>query len=121
MATPRPRSSVRGGRVHSYNKPEYTQYKQNLINHIQQLQIPSEDYRSLVAVFYVPYPKSTPKKKLIDHAPCIKKPDSDNYLKGLMDSIEQAGVLSDDGRIAYVAAGKRYTTNSTGFIQFSLG
>lgn len=59
------------------------------------------------------FPKSTPKKELIDGAPCVKKPDIDNYLKFYLDCLTQAGVIEDDRFCFSEATIKVYTTGDT--------
>ena len=89
MPTPRPRAS----RFGVYNPKKYTDYKKSLITYLLSLNIPSKDYDYIHAKFYVSYPKSTPKKNLIDNYPLRQCFDCDNVIKGLCDSLEQANVI----------------------------
>lgn len=57
------------------------------------------------------YPKSTAKCRRIDLAPCITKPDIDNYLKFYLDCIVQAGIVKDDNLCFSIATQKLYTTD----------
>lgn len=82
--------------------------------------LPSSDYSKLDVTFYVTYPKSTPKKHLIDQQPQRKKPDVDNYVKGLSDAMEQAGILVNDGQLSDISCRKRYTLEPEGYIEFCL-
>ena len=115
--TPRPRFT-RTGRV--YNDPKYTSYKRDLTILIKTLKIEKKDYYKLDAIFFLPYPKGTAKKRTIDNVPHRKKPDKDNFEKGLMDAMELAGVFANDGQVSDGEILKRYTTNKRGFILFNL-
>lgn len=117
MPTPRPRFN-KWGTV--YNDPKYTKYKKDLTILIKSRRLPVKDYYKLDAIFYMPYPKGTAKKRSIDNVPHRKKPDKDNYEKGLMDALEYAGLLANDGQISDGEILKRYTTEKRGFILFNL-
>lgn len=142
--TPRPRSSVmwrsmkdilgqkltegmvdmikKKAMINVYSPSDYTKYKKDLAFLIKTAKpkIQLDNYRSLVAIFYMPYPKSTPKKRLIEGFPHSKKPDWDNYIKGLQDAIEECKLISNDGTISEGIVAKRYTTQKHGRIEFSL-
>lgn len=126
MPTPRPRAAVMGkgenAKVRMYSPDKYTSYKKALMYLIRGLKprIKRDSYRSIVVVFYIPYPKSTPKKRLIEGMPHQKKPDWDNYIKGLQDAISDVGLVSDDGILSEGFVAKRYTVSSRGRIEFSL-
>jgi len=115
--TPRPRFTKKG-RI--YNLPKYTRYLKNLTILIKEWRIPRKDYYKLDAGFFMPYPKGTAKIRSIDNVPHRKKPDRDNYEKGLMDALEYAGVIVNDGQISDGEILKRYTTEKRGFILFNL-
>lgn len=115
--TPRPRFS-RYGPI--YNDPKYTKYRIDLTILIKEKRLPKNDYYKLNAIFFLPYPKGTAKIRSIDNVPHRKKPDRDNYEKGFMDSLEDAGVLANDGQISDGEILKRYTTEKRGFILFNL-
>lgn len=116
MPTPRPRLGKNG----AYNKPEYTAYKKNLIKWIALLKIPKQDYDYIHAKFYVPYPKSTPKKRLINNYPLRQCFDCDNVIKGLCDALEQAKILSNDTQLSGMYIQKYRTTETIGYIEFEL-
>jgi len=103
---PRPRFSKYG----TYNAQTYTNYKRAL-----QLQMKGDMKSSatkLEVVFYMPIPKSTSKKKTLelDGAYHIKKPDSDNLIKALLDAMNKT-LITDDNVICKIDATKRYSTN----------
>ncbi len=116
MPTPRPRAS----RFGVYNPKKYTDYKKSLITYLLSLNIPSKDYDYIHAKFYVSYPKSTPKKNLIDNFPLRQCFDCDNVIKGLCDSLEQANVIGDDRQISSMYIEKYRTIKPEGYIEFEL-
>jgi len=118
--TPKPTPRPRLGKYGAYNKTDYTKYKNDLIFLIKLLSIPKEDYYFLKARFFFPYPKNTPKKKLIDLAPLRKKCDLDNVVKGLMDALEKADVINNDRQISTLLIEKKYTLKERGYIEFDL-
>lgn len=116
MPTPRPRAS----RFGVYNPKKYTDYKKSLITYLLSLNIPSKDYDYIHAKFYVSYPKSTPKKNLIDNYPLRQCFDCDNVIKGLCDSLEQANVIGNDRQISSMYIEKYRTIKPEGYIEFEL-
>lgn len=127
----RPRSMIMrskanpGGYVHTYNTPEYTKYKMEVARMIGEIKRtgainPELGYTMLAVTFYMVYPASTPKKKLIDLAPHLKKPDGDNMLKALMDAMGDAVAFANDSNIADFCVRKCFTLEPNGFIAFSL-
>lgn len=68
------------------------------------------DYAGLVVDFYLPVPKSWSKKeKAAAYGSMHRvKFDIDNGAKALMDSLEEAGVLENDSRLAHLTAKKWY-------------
>lgn len=112
--TPRPRVKRMGG---VYYPSNYLAYKQALVeqlvaNHSDELFAASE--RPSVAMaeltFYFTYPKSTAKKNRIDHAPCRTKGDLDNLAKGVLDAMEQSGLIANDRELARLDVAKYWTT-----------
>ena len=112
----RPRFSKMG---HAYNSGEYRQYLDVLIWSIRALRIPDKPWHGIEAVFWFPYPKSTPKSKLIPFARHQKKPDGDNCLKALVDALEKCGVIKNDSAFSDISVKKKYSL-SGGYIQFTL-
>lgn len=117
MPTPRPRFNRKGV---VYNLPDYIKYKKDLTILLMERKIAKKNYYKLDAIFFISYPKGTPKIRNIDNVPHRKQPDKDNYEKGLMDAMEHAGILANDGQISDGEILKRYTTEKRGFILFNL-
>lgn len=126
--TPRPRASARmmGGkaRVMVYNPSEYTEYKKQIAMALRVLKVPKGEYSRIYISVHMPYPKSVKDTKKetrrVDGAPHLKKPDWDNYVKGIQDAMGDAGIIKDDGGLSDGMVKKRYTIEENGFIQFSL-
>lgn len=118
--SPKPTPRPRLGRGKVFNTKEYTSYKKSLIEWISVLGIPRDDYDMIHARFYVPYPKSTPKKNQIDNAPLKQCFDCDNVIKGLCDALEQANVIENDRGFFSMIIQKYRTTAEGGFISFEL-
>jgi len=121
--TPRPRVKTifkNGKRINvTYYPKDYQTYKDNLCLLIKALHIPKGDYKELWATFGVPYPKHVKggKKARIESKPMREKFDCDNVCKGLMDALEQAGVLENDRQI-YMTHVCKLRTNTSGYINF---
>lgn len=64
----------------------------------------------LEATFLYPYPKGTPRKRLIDGAPMPKGADLDNRFKAVGDALTDAGWWADDRAITTLVLRKRRTT-----------
>ena len=125
MPTPRPRMRVikkRDGKSFAsvYNDSKYTKYKNDLTKEILALNLKKDDYYKLDIVFFLPYPKSTAKKRRVDSAPHRRKPDKDNFEKAFMDALESSGLIANDGQISDGVIMKRYTTEAKGFIMFKI-
>ena len=116
MPTPRPRL----GKYGAYNPSKYKKYKNNIKSFLSLLKIPKDDYDYIHAKFFVPYPKSTPKKNLIDNFPLRQCFDCDNVIKGLCDALEESGVINDDRLFSSMFVEKFRTTNKDGRIEFEL-
>lgn len=136
MPTPRARAVARktfiaGKETHIasvYNPSEYTTYKNRILKMIKdgKIKIERGNYNKVFATFYIPFPQSTPKSKLIEGSPHLKKGDWDNFAKGLCDALQGdykkniPGVLIDDGTLHTGAVKKVYTKDPVGFIKFNL-
>lgn len=125
--TPRPRFRVqtfnKGGKqvnnVKTYYPQNYKAYKRTVGELIKELNIPVKDYSILYARFASPYPKSTAKKRQIECAPMRDKYDLDNVEKGLMDALEDIGLLSNDKQLCGKVT-EKVRTCGKGFIEFDL-
>ena len=107
--SPKPTPRPRLGRFGTYNVPEYTKYKEDLVWLIKAAKIPVSDYGKISVTFYMPYPKSTAKKALIEGMPHRVKPDADNYFKACADALEQAGIIKNDSQLYSCSITKKYT------------
>jgi len=118
--TPKPTPRPRLGKYGAYNPSKYKKYKNNIKSFLSLLKIPKDDYDYIHAKFFVPYPKSTPKKNLIDNFPLRQCFDCDNVIKGLCDALEESGVINDDRLLSSMFVEKFRTTNKDGRIEFEL-
>ncbi len=106
IAKGRPRFSTRGGFTRSYT-PAKTRDFEGTISQMARAAVgrhfqPLEGALSAEITFYLPRPKSA-KKRLY---PSVR-PDTDNFLKAILDGISQI-VFVDDGQIVDIIAQKRY-------------
>jgi Holliday junction resolvase RusA-like endonuclease len=62
----------------------------------------------------MPVPKGMKKGKDGRYALHVKKPDTDNLLKAVMDSLTEAGVWEDDALVFWTEAAKQYASDETG-------
>lgn len=109
IGQPRPRAMAFGGRARVYNpKHPVDAYKAAVAFAAQQAGVPVTDGPVVVHVTaYFPYPKSTPKKHLIDLRWHTKKPDADNIAKAVLDALS---CWRDDSQVASLVVWKRFTT-----------
>ena len=68
---------------------------------------------SLTVRFSLPVPKSMKMENSVP-VPHTKKPDTDNLLKAVMDSLTAVGVWKDDAQVFETFAGKYYIGRKTG-------
>jgi Holliday junction resolvase RusA-like endonuclease len=94
--TPQPTPRPRLGRYGVHNTTKYTKYKEDMAYLLKELNIPTDDYDYIHAIFYFPYTKSTAKKRRIEGAPKRDKCDNDNLVKGLLDVLEKIDVVEND-------------------------
>ena len=64
------------------------------------------------ALFFVPYPKGTPRRRLVDGVPMPEKWDLDNKWKSVGDALTLAGWWPDDRFITSLRLRKRRTVGS---------
>lgn len=113
--TPRPKVKRAGG---VYYPSNYLEYKKSLIALLLEQHgkdvlfsnAPAAPIYSVELTFFFSYPKSTPKKRLLDLSPCMNKGDLDNLAKGVLDAMEQASMIKNDREIVHLDIAKYWTT-----------
>jgi len=104
---PRPRFSKYG----TYNTSDYTNYKNLLTLKIQDsIKFYTEKEVKLDLIFHMPIPKSTSvkNKKLLVGTYHTKKPDLDNLIKAVKDSMELV-LFKNDSQVCNISAKKIYS------------
>ena len=118
---PKPAPRPRLGRYGVYNLQSYTDYKDDLRQYFNCIDIIDNQPIFLDVTFYMPFPKSYTKKQrmtlLGKH--CIIKPDIDNLVKGVMDAMLGC-VYHDDNIVAEIKAYKIWSEVGSIDIQLSL-
>lgn len=66
--------------------------------------VPIDGPVTLALAFYLPRPKSTPRRVTVQ----IKKPDLDKLVRCVKDGLTQAGVYHDDSQVVAIAATKAF-------------
>ncbi len=110
LPTPRPRFVNRGKFVSTYYPKPYQEYYTNLTALIQNQEI--EQYKKprlvrITAIFSIPKAKTS---KLV-----TPTADIDNLVKGLLDSMQAAGVLENDSQVVDLKATKQFGEPSITF------
>tara|TARA_R110002153_G_scaffold2259_4_gene11015 strand:- start:197 stop:616 length:420 start_codon:yes stop_codon:yes gene_type:complete len=108
---PCPASRPRVTRWSTYYPKKYTQFKKDMIALTSELDItPSESLLSVDIGFYIGMPKSWSKKKkeLKNGQYCDNNADVDNYLKAILDSLNEV-IYVDDRQIVEIYAKKLYS------------
>ena len=117
MAQSRPRFARRGLGVVAYEKKEMKAWRaecSRLIEEAFEAKKLIEGPLKIDATFYVQPPKYISSKKKLrerleaEEIYCSKKPDIDNYLKALLDSMTGI-VFKDDGQVVECKARKLYS------------
>lgn len=117
MAQSRPRFARRGRGVVAYEKKEMKAWRaecSKLVEEAFEAKKLIEGPLKIDAIFYIQPPKHISfKKKLKEKLEaeeifCSKKPDIDNYLKALLDSMTGI-VFKDDGQVVECRARKLYS------------
>lgn len=112
----RARTTMRGGYAHSYTPRETVEFEREIGKACQiacrGVQMPENAALMIDATFYMPIPKSTPKRlrerMATERVFHTKKPDTSNILK----SVEDAAIgiaYKDDAQLACVRAEKYYS------------
>lgn len=120
MAQSRPRFARRGRGVVAYEKKEMKTWRaecSKLIEKVFEIGGLTECPLKIDATFYIQPPKYISSKKKLrekleaEEIFCSKKPDIDNYLKALLDSMTGI-VFKDDGQVVECSARKLYSLKS---------
>ena len=112
-AQPRPRMASNG---HVYNPDSADAWKEEIkaafiANRTKQITEPVH----LKVYFFMPVPKGMKIERKNDrYVPHIKKPDTDNLLKAVMDAMTEAWVWKDDALVYWTEAAKFYASDTTG-------
>ena len=108
---PVPASRPRVTRWSTYYPKKYTQFKLDMIALTSELDLtPFEGLLGVDIGFYIGMPKSWSKKKkeLKESSYCDNNADVDNYLKAILDSLNEV-VYVDDRQIVEISARKIYS------------
>lgn len=117
VAQGRPRFVSHGKFVTTYDPPKSKEYKKLIAETVKQTwqQGQLEQPLSVVIKVYREIQKSTTKKvyalKAAGDVLPIKKPDVDNYTKGILDGLSQANIWTDDNLVCEAITQKRYSDN----------
>ncbi len=113
IAQPRHRVSVRFGKAHAYLPASHKVHGWKSIiwlycsnNKLSNLNITKPVKIDLT--FFMPIPKSL-KNKITSMQPHIKKPDIDNLVKAVLDSMTDCHVWQDDSLVYDIASRKFYS------------
>ena len=120
----RPRVTTRGGYAHAYTPKKTTEYEQQVRDAFYAKYGEVEMLEGVALELFVRMehgiPKSVPKKDLPYYKDNLikpmKKPDSDNVIKGVTDALN-GYVFKDDVQIVYLIASKRWSTEPKVVIQ----
>jgi Holliday junction resolvase RusA-like endonuclease len=108
-AQPRPRMAANG---HVYNPASADAWKEIVrMAFVPFHRPPIANPIRLRVSFFLPRPMAMKGKAAVPHT---KKPDVDNLLKAVMDSMTAAGVWKDDALVYTTEAGKWYAADKTG-------
>jgi len=116
QTSPRPRL----GKFGAYMPEKYKAYQDVMMYEMKKHKITPDDYGIIEVIALFPFPKSTPKKRLINNSPMRVKPDYDNTAKTITDCLEKLGIIANDSQIWKASIEKRYTTDKEGKILFKL-
>ncbi|MDR1902012.1 MAG: RusA family crossover junction endodeoxyribonuclease [Treponema sp.] len=109
-AQPRPRMTAKG---HVYNPSSADAWKEEVrAAFLPCLKPTITGPVRLTVRFSLPMPKGMAITGIV--APHVKKPDTDNLLKAVMDSLTAVRVWKDDAQVFETLAGKYYTGKKTG-------
>lgn len=111
VAQPRPRATIRGGKIRVYNKSTSNEWKGSVMAAFKDyINLNIDAPVNIEIMYYMKRPKSMLRKKdIFDIIPHIKKPDLDNLNKAVLDALTSARVWVDDSRVFNISASKFYT------------
>jgi len=118
IAKGRPRTTYQNGIVRTYTPTKTVEaqdyIKARLLRHIKDAFLPHTSVK-LTATFYRTKSKWLQKKETMP----FRKPDLDNFLKLLLDSLDNI-LVPDDAQITSINVRKRWSLNSEGYITIKL-
>jgi Holliday junction resolvase RusA-like endonuclease len=118
VAKGRPRSTIQGGKIWTYN-PDRTQVAEETIraflSEYKETIFPQHAPLKLTVTFYRTKSKWLPKRETLP----FRRPDLDNLLKLLLDAINHI-LIPDDAQITSIETKKRWSTKSYGYIELTL-
>ncbi len=118
VAKGRPRTTYQGGMVRTYTPTKTLEaqdfIKARLHKHITDA-FPANIPVRLSATFYRTKSRYLPKKEQLP----FRKPDLDNFLKLLLDSIDKV-LVADDAQITTISVRKRWSTKPEPYITIKL-
>jgi Holliday junction resolvase RusA-like endonuclease len=113
----RPRATKMGGHIRLYTPKKTADWERSaaLLARNAWMRAPSEDYCRLEVVAVFSRPKRLLRKKDPEERMWHgSKPDIDNVVKSVADSLVMAGVIRDDTQVVEIHARKVYATKSEG-------
>jgi len=114
VAQGRPRFTTIGGHARAYDPPKSREYKK-LVREVAELAAPDEPldgpFKVEITVFkplLKSFTKQQTREALSGELRPTKKPDTDNYAKGILDAIKKL-FWNDDGQVVMLVAEKYYS------------
>ena len=83
-----------------YNPPQYTDWKTGLALLFKTSRLPRDAYNAIDLLLCIPLPKSLSKRAKAELAWKLhdRKPDFDNFTKGILDALQDSGLIQNDSR-----------------------
>jgi Holliday junction resolvase RusA-like endonuclease len=109
LAAPKSVSITRYGSYNNKRVKEWMTYITTSVLPYSPRKAPKGVPVSISVLVWLPWPKKTPKKVMLKdpYAFHVKKPDADNLLKPIVDSLTNAGLWEDDNQISKMFVEKR--------------
>jgi len=119
VACPRPRVT----RYATFYPKGYTNFKEEYaikLNKLNIKQIPQPIPIEMNIEFYIKIPRSFSKKKKVEMEGTyvVKRPDIDNYIKSVLDGLNEI-MFEDDSQVVKITATKKYINDDTGHFRIS--